>query len=100
MRISDWSSDVCSSDLIDANRVAENVFQGIFACHAAGCSADHDGEFDLPVELLSDVCAMDDRLSRSDHGRRRLGEYDRLLRKIRGGVQRSEIGRASWRERG
>src|SRR3546814_1438942 len=32
---------------------------------------------------------MDDRLSRSDHGRRRLGEYDRLLRKIRGGVQRS-----------
>src|SRR3546814_12687404 len=32
---------------------------------------------------------MDDRLSRSDHGRRRLGEYDRLLRKIRGGVQSS-----------
>src|SRR3546814_4320697 len=37
MRISDWSSDVCSSDLVDASRVAVECVQGgleTFACSA------------------------------------------------------------------
>src|SRR3546814_12507620 len=41
MRISDWSSDVCSSDLIGGARTA--LFNYLFARH-------HNGEFKLRIE--------------------------------------------------
>src|SRR3546814_5853913 len=36
MRISDWSSDVCSSDLAGADRVDADALRPEFLCHRAG----------------------------------------------------------------
>src|SRR3546814_20818726 len=53
MRISDWSSDVCSSDLVDHRRVAEQPFArehgDDFGDHAEG-RQNHDVDLGVPEE--------------------------------------------------
>src|SRR3546814_3680801 len=76
MRISDWSSDVCSSDLLAAEREGEAAVLGVAAEHRPlGGAA--DGEEALAIRQL-------DELRHDDAGG------------AEGGV---EIGRASCRER-
>src|SRR3546814_18541685 len=91
MRISDWSSDVCSSDLdrplrVGAQRQAGNVQVGGLLLNAAGIGDREPGVADQVHEL---VVAQ------------RLGKADALLA-LQGGGQselaQAEIGRASCRE--
>src|SRR3546814_8598080 len=44
MRISDWSSDVCSSDLLVVNRVGVGAGRDQFACQPVVAVADRGGE--------------------------------------------------------
>src|SRR3546814_5537455 len=84
MRISDWSSDVCSSDLEDdAGRILLALLEHV--AHAAGADAD---------EHLDEVRAGDReerhvRLPRDGAGEQRLA----------GAGRADEIGRASCRDR-
>src|SRR3546814_14408802 len=76
MRISDWSSDVCSSDLVQDSRLV--VLNAMDA-------AERGAEVLTRVECLS--------------ARREGAQWRVLLRDRRSGLQREEIGRASCRER-
>src|SRR3546814_3690241 len=83
MRISDWSSDVCSSDLVDLHAQAVAAREGVVwrdEVHRRGAGADRNGNG-------LTVAQRHDERSISDRG------VDR------GGVNDSEIGRASCRER-
>src|SRR3546814_7071707 len=74
MRISDWSSDVCSSDLSTVSRATANKYM-LQHDHRVGC-----------VEGL--------------HGRRAACLKAEVLRQpVAGGVGHEQIGRASCRER-
>src|SRR3546814_8148370 len=85
MRISDWSSDVCSSDLVDADvedgeaAVAPGVALGIER-------ADHGRDVGLQEADPHD-----------DQGQREVEH--RLARGVRNGADGVQIGRASCRER-
>src|SRR3546814_19591368 len=82
MRISDWSSDVCSSDLI----VEQSVdLRGRLADREAGRDRDR-GQHAL------------EPLARSLPMRRKLGRDDRRCG-MRLGSGVAQVGRASWRER-
>src|SRR3546814_1098762 len=92
MRISDWSSDVCSSDLLDKpggdapeiERVATRNAIGALARHAVWLEEPETRAanlFDPVVTVASAVPVYRLRLQRSDAWRDQ------------------QIGRASWRER-
>src|SRR3546814_17480134 len=59
MRISDWSSDVCSSDLEAAGEAVQDML---------------DGEADRAVHLMRDGLALAGRLADADLGRGDLDE--------------------------
>src|SRR3546814_6769837 len=79
MRISDWSSDVCSSDLL-ALRRREGRVRGEGILHFGGTPFEDRGQVAVPVVEVP-----------QRFGKQRVG----LVR-----CQREEIGRASCRERG
>src|SRR3546814_17136354 len=88
MRISDWSSDVCSSDLSCDQRVAVHQACGSTVANAVP---------DISEEL---VRGIDERCRRAHRGQERRGilatdlhaaEHAELVKR--------EIGRASWRAR-
>src|SRR3546814_15264508 len=76
MRISDWSSDVCSSDLLTRARLARA---------APGALVMHPGPMNRGVEIDSDVADLLDRSI--------------ITRHVEMGVAIRKIGRASFRER-
>src|SRR3546814_5927692 len=69
MRISDWSSDVCSSDLLDA-RVAGDVVDRLFRVERRALAADHRQGVDHVAAELQHA-ALEDR-EKAD----RPGAYD------------------------
>src|SRR3546814_12852125 len=75
MRISDWSSDVCSSDLQSEARLRSAIAGG-WPAHPGGS-------------------AEAERVAKGGPGRRRLDEGCRPKRRAPE-VVRSQIGRASW----
>src|SRR3546814_14890867 len=96
MRISDWSSDVCSSDLIDRNR-AGLLDRGLPSREGrglddAGRFVDADGDF--PVRDGGGV----DLHRAVDDDRAGAGVDDDLGGRV-GGCDLDKIGRASGRER-
>src|SRR3546814_11973148 len=89
MRISDWSSDVCSSDLVVARAVADR---------ARRVDARHEQQFDADEALALAVVAA----TLGDIARKAAGIVTALAC-LRGGGEKLahvvEIGRASCRER-
>src|SRR3546814_14409769 len=91
MRISDWSSDVCSSDLIDAQLAGVGDREQLRAAAAAGADQRADvsrARSDDAVERRDDALEALCRAEPVDVGAR--GVFRSLL----------EIGRASWRVSG
>src|SRR3546814_19555348 len=79
MRISDWSSDVCSSDLVQTNSPVKEIalhadFIGVHRFNVIGSDVDEEGS--SPIESAASKAT-----------------------RIRGVKQHVEIGRASCRER-
>src|SRR3546814_1622817 len=85
MRISDWSSDVCSSDLQAAVDIAE--FGTHIACSARGIGADA-----LPEFLIFLAGVKPKRLWLSQPGSKKIGNY--RPRKSAHERDEHEIGRA------
>src|SRR3546814_15212644 len=99
MRISDWSSDVCSSDLLEVHDVADHVElvgDPVAAMHVAGLAGDVEG-------LAAGVALAErDRLGRRLAGVQQAAELQAGLQAdghlgLHVGAQ---IGRASCRVRG
>src|SRR3546814_13376038 len=93
MRISDWSSDVCSSDLDDAidflmlaHEAQEGMEAGMFGGDLVGCGL--DDRRDMIAKLFAHVAneRLEDFLFRIEIG-------------VEAAERRAEIGRASCRER-
>src|SRR3546814_19986414 len=110
MRISDWSSDVCSSDLVALHRLAD-VGDGALAEPADEIEAQRgrEGERDADgvekPEMRCDIAAAGDEAA-ADHFLELIGDRERCARRDterdRGDhpLQRNtEIGRPSCRER-
>src|SRR3546814_1949807 len=94
MRISDWSSDVCSSDLLDPGLVADHLVAHLDGADAADVEADRGIEFQRMaagggLRVAEHHTDLHADLVDEDHHGVRLGD--------RGG-QLAEIGRASYRE--
>src|SRR3546814_9695756 len=92
MRISDWSSDVCSSDLRAQARLVERQRLGDAVAHRARLTGEaaalHRAD---DVELIAAV-GDQERLG-EDHAQHRPGEVDRLVLAVHGdlaGARRSE----------
>src|SRR3546814_17916226 len=86
MRISDWSSDVCSSDLLDLGRadaVARSLDHRVVAAD----------EKEQAIGISADGVARPDRRAAVARG------GGRGLETLRGALGIPQIGRASWRER-
>src|SRR3546814_1687209 len=90
MRISDWSSDVCSSDLLNHTDLSRD----------GGLSGDIDlghvnwGNYDLVV--IDESHNFRNKATHKD----RYTRYDHLMKRIiKAGVKTKAIGRASGRER-
>src|SRR3546814_20353942 len=56
MRISDWSSDVCASDLFDVRKIVQSLARGgdhcradVDACHTMRALGDQFGEHAIPA---------------------------------------------------
>src|SRR3546814_15636002 len=107
MRISDWSSDVCSSDLLDAGCIRKAECDAEAAPWPAlfykACKEFADAAFSAPP------CGSTKSLSRpgmpladrTSDGRRSVGGYDMVdNRTSRPRPDSKQIGRASGRERG
>src|SRR3546814_13463648 len=108
MRISDWSSDVCSSDLLDhvlgGQRLEIQPVRGVVVGrHGLRVAVDHDGlEAGLRervggmhaaiVEL--DALAAAVRAAAEDHPLAAVPRFGLVLRR-----HRPQIGRAAWRGR-
>src|SRR3546814_1809468 len=92
MRISDWSSDVCSSDLAVADQVQAVGRQFLHADRAGRIAVARIG---LPVQVLAAVIVSEKRgVQDGDrHG------YERASEVSIGTDGRAQIGRASCRER-
>src|SRR3546814_18706569 len=110
MRISDWSSDVCSSDLISVLLALSQA--GQWACRRGtrrctqqlvvqgcirgrhGVQAELRGDASAPrgTMLTTQRCVCDIGIQRLSHGVRIAGEYQRT-------GHTSQIGRAAWRAR-
>src|SRR3546814_18302944 len=82
MRISDWSSDVCSSDLAAADNLEDRYRQQSDAARAAAQKA---------VQAAKDKAARD--------AEKRLAKVDSDLAGKMAAAEADEIGRASCRER-
>src|SRR3546814_18626874 len=88
MRISDWSSDVCSSDLLREPRLVDRAV-GFDMVHRIlkGIAVRHDAVVDfLPLKYALEH--LHDERGRT------------ILEMAVAGVERRQIGRASCRERG
>src|SRR3546814_15613478 len=94
MRISDWSSDVCSSDLLEVGLLPR---RGEFAQRHAAFALQHDVD-DGEIVLDSRDGALDDMAFEAVGAAERLLEQGREI--IAGGVCRNEIGRAPGTEMG
>src|SRR3546814_9753814 len=96
MRISDWSSDVCSSDLPGEQREMQRVARGI---ERDGTLADlflrqgHGG-------AIAEPGAFHPVGGERDLGRRTAAAGEDQARASRDAQRRAQIGRASCRERG
>src|SRR3546814_17418666 len=101
MRISDWSSDVCSSDLVQEALAAVVVDQQLAdrLLHAVGVLR---GELLAVVHHLRQLAAIGGA-GTGEHELRAVAVAARDFQDGAGGVQvdpnAEEIGRASWRER-
>src|SRR3546814_3098609 len=107
MRISDWSSDVCSSDLLKAG------VRQMYRILETPPLADHQGRDRYPIDLADDAALEQLIRSRADTvyhpvGTARMGSDEAAVcdprLRVRGVdglyvADASEIGRASWRER-
>src|SRR3546814_7358286 len=82
MRISDWSSDVCSSELDQEHRIAKRMLRGPHNSN--------DRLTETIDELMGIFFAMPDKVD-GDHGRRTFQMIEETFE--------GEIGRASCRER-
>src|SRR3546814_9770852 len=97
MRISDWSSDVCSSDLHGGNRrgSAEHARSQAVQQQADEDAAEKDGLRDVDFRLHVEV--------QQPEGGERIDELVQALpiapQTSDGAVERRQNGRASWRER-
>src|SRR3546814_18905606 len=111
MRISDWSSDVCSSDLATPDVAGQLLDRGIayapdYVVNAGGIinvSAEYLGEDESDVELRVAQIAprvghLLERAARE--GRSPAAVADEMAEEVIAGAQREEIGQASCRERG
>src|SRR3546814_19307346 len=99
MRISDWSSDVCSSDLVARGAVAARQFGGDVVPRQATLGK-QDGEVEDEVGGLAGQRGIVLGERRDDGLDRFLAELLRDLAAALGGEARDiEIGRASCRER-
>src|SRR3546814_15957174 len=113
MRISDWSSDVCSSDLIDRQLLAGGIEAGRARLHRQQRALAGAIEPDLvqapwragrlqrlgDLERLQGRVAADQRLDQRAGGR---AQVLQALVELRGevvGIPRLELGRASCRDR-
>src|SRR3546814_17483382 len=90
MRISDWSSDVCSSDLADPGQHASLIGRLRTLSRLGLAVEGKNGRWTLDRELESRL--------------RRMGERGDIIRTLnsavsREGIQRPQIVRASWRAR-
>src|SRR3546814_11540538 len=95
MRISDWSSDVCSSDLADtvatAKRLQEEGFQPM--PHFAARSIPSRQALEDYLKALADVTELRHVVTLAGAVDKPLGPFDSSMALL-------EIGRASCRERG
>src|SRR3546814_11684685 len=93
MRISDWSSDVCSSDLVDDVQIGEIARRKQAAVVEA---IEQGGVAALAFHRMFERDAMARPVAHPvlEHEGRRGGVADRAEMRAGGG----EIGRASWRE--
>src|SRR3546814_20223407 len=105
MRISDWSSDVCSSDL-DQVRKAGDTVGGVVSCVIDGCPAGL-GEpvfdklhADLAKAMLSINAAHGFEYGSGFDGTYLRGsQHNDLFEQTDGRIRTQKIGRASCRER-
>ena len=58
------------------------MLQRFLTAHAARGRPNDTAQFDLPIELLGYVGAMDDRVAGTNHAGRRLGEDHRLFGEV------------------
>src|SRR3546814_3034805 len=98
MRISDWSSDVCSSDLLGASRVDSNAYEGSrdWLIHMASATspasnASHMARIWVPAQC--EATLMTPRAPTAGRGSVRLSSPEYTSKSS------GEIGRASCRER-
>src|SRR3546814_11828355 len=106
MRISDWSSDVCSSDLIEVTAVAVRDIDKAKRLVGDSVLLTQDGfevvrhpDIDIVVELIGgDTLARDLIMEAIDQGKHVVTANKALLAK-HGNEIFAEIGRASCRER-
>src|SRR3546814_1225474 len=64
MRISDWSSDVCSSDLIDPHKRADRFTENWQQLHRQRASLSRNGEHDAARKIGGQMGAMAKSLDR------------------------------------
>src|SRR3546814_18656882 len=98
MRISDWSSDVCSSDLSEVERIRSDY---ALALDRAGQWREAEASYRLTQSRLA---SAPDTLRYSSYAHNlgtlesRLGHYAESERQLREAIDK--IGRASWKESG
>src|SRR3546814_6616035 len=103
MRISDWSSDVCSSDLI-----GRMDFERFFAKEMAGLKA--EGRYRIFADLERRAGDFPHAMRHGPGGAEAvtvwcsndylgMGQHPAVLAAMHEAIDRCEIGRASWRER-
>src|SRR3546814_11443010 len=104
MRISDWSSDVCSSDLLDSEEPDRKVRLNVqvpWPANAAPLRAARSRALSLSNAVFSQIISM----SSNTHGPASVNRQihaSNIFRLVSGQKQRAvgnEIGRASCRER-
>src|SRR3546814_7338740 len=102
MRISDWSSDVCSSDLVYATARAELDGPIANACHSRGArSLRAYGSYSIILALIIQVHISGYEQRRINHWLKQRSHAnkipDRISRIAAHNVRKDQIGRASCR---
>src|SRR3546814_18884125 len=99
MRISDWSSDVCSSDLLASRRIGTQSGQD--ANRVAGRRQRQFSDNDSRIDLIDEMRMLNQHVARQVENTAFERAPEFLLTLIEGGaIRHTEIGRASCRERG
>src|SRR3546814_19175301 len=107
MRISDWSSDVCSSDLIILARFAESIRRGIAACDHSETVGERLVTASVGVAEVRPACDFkqlyrlaDEALYDAKRGGRNRIAVQRRQSSAGRAYGRGGVGRASCRDRG